>query len=481
MNPLMKILLLNPYLDASHDIVRVLQKSGMALLVSADAVEAWQMLLLHGTSVDLAIVHREGLGGTGEPGFKFISQLKQDPTQADLPFIITSEKWSNEKYAEHQESTLGANAYLKFPFSAQALIQLIEGVLGQSKEESKEEFKEEISTALPPVKSSDQAVLEEASSVFQQSARDVKEEEKIHLDAPDLSDEEELKVTSHVLSPPVSKSSEPVPEKPSPLAKELLDEAAKQVMPYLYAEEDRIHSPSFQFSQPLGDAVVPGGAAHAPDLETLKKYLLLREQDVGALSGQLKSTREQLEALEDLLRLDRAKNVELNHTVEEQKRKLNDFEKEKKVEIEVFQNEMNELRLQMKEKTDKARTLEAKMREATDETERLKDRVRGDIRKIRVREKELENRLEILKRDSEALMASRENKIIELKRKLDLYEFNMDLIQDQFTQEKEKMIKAHDRLLKASQAVRVASRILEGSTQNSEEAESYPLDKKIAS
>jgi chromosome segregation ATPase len=91
----------------------------------------------------------------------------------------------------------------------------------------------------------------------------------------------------------------------------------------------------------------------------------------------------------------------------------------------------------------------------------LKERVRSDIRKIRVREKELENRLEIVRKDSEALIGSRENKIIELKRKLDLLEFNMDLLQDQYAREKESTFKLRERLAKAAQVVRMAGGMLD--------------------
>ena len=84
-----------------------------------------------------------------------------------------------------------------------------------------------------------------------------------------------------------------------------------------------------------------------------------------------------------------------------------------------------------------------------------------DIRKIRVREKELENRLEMTKNDSEALIAARENKIVELKRKLDILEFNMDLLQDQYSREKENSAKLHERLMKAAQVVRVAGGLLD--------------------
>jgi hypothetical protein len=59
-----------------------------------------------------------------------------------------------------------------------------------------------------------------------------------------------------------------------------------------------------------------------------------------------------------------------------------------------------------------------------------------DVRRIRVREKELENQLEILKKDSTALLVARDEKILELKRKIDLLEFNMELVQEQHNKER---------------------------------------------
>ncbi len=215
------------------------------------------------------------------------------------------------------------------------------------------------------------------------------------------------------------------------------------------------------FALPLGDAVVPGGAAHAPDVETLKKYLLLREQDVAVLSSQLKAAKDQVKAVEEQLRIERGRCSELGHITGEQKRKLDEFEKEKQQAVDTLQSELTEMRFQLKAKTDKARVLDTQVREAAEEMERLKERVRADIRKIRVREKELENRLEIMKKDSEALISARENKIIELKRKLDLLEFNMDLLQNQHARERENSVKLRERLAKAAQVVRVAGGLLD--------------------
>ncbi len=62
------------------------------------------------------------------------------------------------------------------------------------------------------------------------------------------------------------------------------------------------------------------------------------------------------------------------------------------------------------------------------------------------------------------MIGARENKIIELKRKLDLLDFNMDLLQDKYTREKESTAKLRERLAKAAHAVRVAGGVLDPAT-----------------
>lgn len=120
----------------------------------------------------------------------------------------------------------------------------------------------------------------------------------------------------------------------------------------------------------------------------------------------------------------------------------------------------------LKTKSDKAKVLERKVIETTEDIEKLKERVRIDIRKIRTREKELENRLEILKKDSEVLIDARDKKIIDLKKKLDLVEFNMDLLQDRFDKEKRFSAELKEKLKKASQAMKVAGGLLDEDAEN---------------
>jgi hypothetical protein len=580
----MKILFLNPHIDAEHHIVRVLQEKGYAVLVSGYPEEAWHLLQIHGTTVDIAVVHIEGrTPEEGSQGFSFITRFKGDLNHSDLPFVITSEVWGDQEFARHQQTSMGANGYLRWPATADGIFKIVREILGAENTLT-------TPPALPKVDGGvhledsrlifagikdgnpaggDQAIVLEAppedvtrvpeksktipTAMFvnnlpellplasipspdepdaefggKDSAQQPSDIQTLNLNTVQMSPAETapMEISPAAENPFVSPTESPVaiefgsvtdktmpirqsevkldspdiqfnpaaelkdPEKKtqsilqSPVAD---DESAREAMPYLFNKSDKKDEKNtstreaaglaFALAQAVGDAVVPGGAVQSPDVETLKKYLTLREQDVAVLSTQLKTVKEQVLSMERILQEERAKNADLSHQNDVQRKKLEDFDREKMNYAEGIKAELDELRYQMKAKNEKARVLENQVRDAADETEKLKDRVKADIRKIRVREKELENKLEILKKDSEALVSSRENKIIELKRKIDLLEFNMDLLQDQYTREKEKTNKLKDRISRAAQVVRVAGGLLDAAA-NSPEMGSHGLGDK---
>ncbi len=307
---------------------------------------------------------------------------------------------------------------------------------------------------------------------------------ELNLTPPELSSESVSLNSVSFENPPVppqetrltdmsGPSSNSLPENP------LTDPQAEEEMPYLY--QRKVQSLIYE---PLGDAVIPGGAAQSPDIETLKKYLVLREQDVAVLSSQLKEARDQIAASEKQIREERAKGVELLHTCQEQKKKLEEDDSRRAALAEMFEGDTQELRFQLRAKADQVKVLDAQVQQFSEEITQLKERVRIDIRKIRVRERELENRLEMTRRDSEALLNSREAKLIELKRNLDLMEFNMDLLQNQYAKEKEISAKLREKVAKLAQVVRIADGLLEtpsgvGSSDGLSEVES--LEKKEVS
>lgn len=543
----MKILFLSPFMDAEHGLVQTLRERGVSVLFAPTPQEAWQMLQLHGTSVDLAVVHREAQDGSGEPGFEFIQRIKANPKHVDLPFIVTTQAWKDAECATHQEGPLGANAYLHVDPKSdvfqnpEPFLSLMEAVLGQPirqeetvtrsvpsaiaapRETPKEEPTPELTeasdlfeasgvktestgsiqledpsnvsssvstTATPPPfslkkgTSVDLAVqppdpeLERTVASQQMDLGSIQLSQSIErVQAPGAVQGKDLPDLSRLIEETKAKRKESSPPEPSfePMTVEERSTVEAEVfksMPYLLKDEVKggempvpAIPPAFSAQ---GDAVIPGGAAHAPDVETLKKYLMLREQDVVALSAQVKTLKEQVTAQAAQLSVERARADELEHLSRSQQQRLDDADRDSRARMESLHKENDELRFQLRAKTDRVIGLEKKVKQATDDLEGLKERVRNDIRKIRAREKELENRLEILKKDSEVLIGSRENKIIELKRKLDILEFNMDLLQDRYDQEKESSKAMRERLERAAQAMRVADGFLKSVDEENE-------------
>ncbi|MCM2324792.1 MAG: hypothetical protein NDJ90_16150, partial [Oligoflexia bacterium] len=428
---------MNPQIDAEHAISKALAAREIAVLHAADAEEGWKLLQLHGKSVDLALIHLEGQSNP-EEGLALVRRLKADSSQADLPFVISSAVWDDSRFAEHQGTPQGANAYLHWPFSAGQFCELL-GSLFPS--EGTSEIARPASPSVPPpppasltgslTKTRNEAprpafpaapsalpvdsgtgsfdsaalVLEDASHIFKAPVSPSAKEcsDRISLEVPEMPPEpaeaapaqesaQESAPVAEVmeiaelaspeaielvpLSPPVlDPPTRVIPDSAVALSLELsnpgfgsaepsmvsmnptepahepdvadsnlvlsvdavleaaaeeavmaippsapaeheprIDERESQVderelaaeMPYLFSAAREASEPApnaaLAFSHPVGDAVVPGGAAQSPDVETLKKYLLLREQDVAVLSSQLTAAQAQLQELEGQLR-----------------------------------------------------------------------------------------------------------------------------------------------------------------------------------
>lgn len=521
----MKFLLFSPDLDFLLKARTELNSRGIAALVASDPEIAFQVLQMHGSTIDLLVIHREGLENKGTPGLELIGRVKLKPELAEIPFIVSSSAWNDIDFYQHQQGPMGANAYLKAPWTAEELAQLSQKVLGNQTPEtpftdapkaagteisapSQESMLSLNLESLPSMPGSTPEAgtpgsleLEDASKIFTNpSISHVVEEMKIQLEVGEPSQPEMPKVEaletslpgivlpdlpSSPVVPQFSQAPEentPVPSEPSQSSisseskKVFHDKEAEAEMPYLF-QDRRILSQEMggrrgndklqALLHASGDSIIPGGAAHAPDIETLKKYLLLREQDVMSLSAQLKSSQERIRELEEGFVVEKARSAELKSLCEIQEQTIDQFNKRKENEFESMRKEVDQVKFDAKIKTDKAKMLESQLHEAIQETEKIKERVRNDIRKIRVREKDLEHRLEILRKDSEALLSARENKIVDLKRKTDLLEFNLDLMQDRFEKEKELVKQLKERLAKAAQVVRVVGGVLDEGTVQS--------------
>lgn len=454
----MKLVILNPYLNAEHEAIAALKKRGASVLITQTLEEAWTVLQLHGSSVDLGVFHREGPGGKGEPGLDLVKKLRESKDHADLPYILTYEKWSQQDCAAHQVTGFGANAYLKYPFTANELPALIHQITGTSLIEKTgglsvgQHTNSKISLAADIGDAKTEPKLEVKVELKTEPKAETKVEAPPMMEitlGPELTLEPEP-------APPVFSKPVPAPVEPATTPAP----SAKDFLLNLFASRS--------------SSVVPGKAGQTLDEDSYRKHLALRERDIASLSSQVENFKRRVEALEGELESERTLNSELERNYQDAKRKLDHYDRDKQAEIRNRQNETEKLLQEARTKNEKIAILEAHVKDAEREVQAIRERVRGDLQKIRGRERELENRIEILTRDSEVLLASREAKILELKRRLDTSDFNAELLNEKLEQERQHVKKLQSRLESIAQAMKLADGLVDENSREGREGNEQP-------
>ena len=207
-----------------------------------------------------------------------------------------------------------------------------------------------------------------------------------------------------------------------------------------------------------------------------KKVKETKERDLGEdlkeISGAYSGEMERMQATISNLRSDREELLAKIQKLEEDKvlhgrqtLTMRAELDEKKIELTIIRKklneEVNELKDRLKLFDEKRLILEEKNRILTQELDKAAQKNKIDVKKVQMRERELEQRLELLKADAETQIRNRDLKILELKRKIDAMEFDMESISTQEKRSVESRYELEDKLEKAIKTLRSAITVLE--------------------
>lgn len=146
---------------------------------------------------------------------------------------------------------------------------------------------------------------------------------------------------------------------------------------------------------------------------------------------------------------------------------------ELKIEVNILRkrhaDEIDEMQYRLRVNEEKKAVYEEKSKHLQRELERLGQKVRIDFNKVKQREKELEGQLELVSMDAESQVRSRDQKILELKRKIDQLEFNMENAHIREQKYREDKYKLEERLTKIMKTLRGSIKVLENDLDFDEE------------
>ena len=182
-------------------------------------------------------------------------------------------------------------------------------------------------------------------------------------------------------------------------------------------------------------------------------------------SMNLKKAQEKILELEKIIEDQRSENEKLftasqtfkKHSDELQS-KLNDVSRDRE-----------EQKIQFKEEKqivlDSMNQTEGLLRDIQLEKEQLQSRLNTNLKKIRVRERELENRLEIVRLENLSLQRSKDEQLLDLKRQIDDAQFELESYRDKGKVLDMKLEKKKEMLRKTVKALRLALTMLESNEQ----------------
>ncbi len=138
---------------------------------------------------------------------------------------------------------------------------------------------------------------------------------------------------------------------------------------------------------------------------------------------------------------------------------------ESRIEVSILKKrhttDMDEMKYKLRISDEKKLYSEEKAKKLQKEFDRLQQKIRMDFNQIKVREKELEGQLELAKMDSESQVSTRDKKILDLKRKIDQLEFNMENAVIKEEKSREDKHKLEDRLERIMKTLRGSIEVLE--------------------
>ena len=124
-----------------------------------------------------------------------------------------------------------------------------------------------------------------------------------------------------------------------------------------------------------------------------------------------------------------------------------------------FKNELSIVKKQLERK-------ENELQKAVAKADDLDSKIKFDLKKIRVRERELENRLELVRAEKNALMKSKDEQILDLKRKLDQVQLEVESYRQKCVDLNKVIETNQDSFKRTTRALRLAMANLELQEEN---------------
>lgn len=359
-------------------------------------------------------------------GFIVLDYIRTQPHWQGAPIILLSRSMTQSEVDEHQFSDQGVAGYLVHPYDPEALKGLIQQLVPMGADGSLESSNRE-------------RPLEPSADFNPEQAYDINLDQILGLEV--TGDEQPTAKAAAAPLPPPEPPPAPAPA-PALESPTVIATPSARLQP-----EDRPHRPVF--------------LDQTEELQTLRDYIRLQEQETKRLCSQLELAQAEKANLESTLQ----EQLRVMEQLSEQVQSLSLAAKTHdqhltKVSADSFK-QISDLRTQLDHAQESLLMAEDRVTTEQAKVEAMKEKMLQEQRRIRIREKELENKLELARQDAEETINRRNLQILELQRRVESLEFDLNIRIEREQQLSFQWEEEKRRLVQAAQSVRSALQILQ--------------------
>jgi hypothetical protein len=162
----------------------------------------------------------------------------------------------------------------------------------------------------------------------------------------------------------------------------------------------------------------------------LRRYLDLKEQEARDLRDQLQQVQGYVRRVQEEAERSKRNSHSVTDELEQLRATNEQLREDLRRADERLAGELAMLKNEYEDRLRRSGNVDAAAQEFYRQRDEWKERVREELKRIKLKERELENRHELLKRDMQALLDSKDRHVLELKKKNDALELEMETLED---------------------------------------------------
>lgn len=215
------------------------------------------------------------------------------------------------------------------------------------------------------------------------------------------------------------------------------------------------------------------------ETEILKRYISLKEAEARDLRDQHHQYQNHLRKISSELDKHSRKNRDLLSELENTRRREETLRREVGEMGEKHEEQMMLLRNDYEDRLRKLGSYENQVDDLMQKREEWRVKIKEDLKRIKLKERELENKYELLKRDMQALLDSKDKHVLELKKKGDALELEMESLEERLRAANNRLGAVGAKKKRLLDTMRLAQNLLESIDEDDYSAVSEDLDKKV--